>query len=238
MRNYKVPYIQWVICLALAFMLAACGSSDNASSFLDLEVCNPESGTFSLNITHPYLLYLVGNQWILEGEDEGVLLRLQITVLDETETVAGVTTRIVEEREWEDGELIEVSRNFFTQSSDGNVCYFGEDVDDYEAGEIVSHEGVWRAGVDGNLPGIFLPANPEVGMRFKQEDAPGIAEDEAEIIEIGESFTVEAGSFNSTLVIEEFNPIDNDESEKRFASGVGLIVDEDLELTEFTLSSQ
>ena len=56
--------------------------------------------------------------------------------------------RVVEERESEDGELKEVSRNFFAFcKKTGNLFYFGEEVDDYDSeGNVVSHSGGWRAG--------------------------------------------------------------------------------------------
>ena len=64
--------------------------------------------------------------------------------------VDGVETRVVEEYETEDGELIEISRNYFAFCTEtGSIFYFGEDVDIYEDGEIVSHDGAWLAGVDG-----------------------------------------------------------------------------------------
>jgi hypothetical protein len=223
-------------CLIILLILGGCGS-DSGSGYLNIAVCDPANGSFTLSITNPYLLYAVGSQWIYEGDEDGTELRLQITVLDETEIVAGVVTRVVEEREWEDDELIEVSRNFFVQHASGTVCYFGEDVDIYEDGEIVSSEGAWRAGENGNLPGIMMPANPRVGMRYMQEVAPGIAEDEALIVEIGESFTVPAGVFNNTLVTEETNPLDADTDEKRYAFGVGLIVDAEAELIAFDLAA-
>jgi hypothetical protein len=69
---------------------------------------------------------------VLEGVENGTKLRLRITVLDETEVVAGVATRVVEECEWEDGELIEASRNIFAHAPDGVVYYCGEDMDIYE----------------------------------------------------------------------------------------------------------
>jgi hypothetical protein len=43
----------------------------------------------------------------------------------------------------------------------GTVSCFGEVVDIYENGVIVSHEGSWRADALGNTPGIFTPANPQ-----------------------------------------------------------------------------
>ena len=115
---------------------------------LDISICAPDAGPFSADINNPFFPLSVGAQWILTGEnDEGAPVRVVIASLDDTEVVAGVTARVVEEREWEDGELVEVSRNFFVQTSDGTVCYYGEDVDDYEAGQIVDHGGAWRAGV-------------------------------------------------------------------------------------------
>ena len=65
---------------------------------------------------------------------------------EDTELVDGVLTREVVEREKEDGELVEISYNYFAHCREtGDVWYFGEDVDDYEGGVIVGHGGAWRA---------------------------------------------------------------------------------------------
>src|SRR5919199_1903441 len=56
-----------------------------------------------------YFVLEPGFQLVLEGNGT----KLQITVLDETRVVSGVTTRVVEEREWKGGELYEVARNYF-----------------------------------------------------------------------------------------------------------------------------
>jgi hypothetical protein len=154
-------------------------------------------------------------------------------VPDETEVVAGVTTRILVETEFEDGEIVEVSRNFFAQAPDGSVCYFGEEVDIFEDGEIVSHEGAWRAGEDGNLPGIMMPGDPEIGMIFQQEFAPGIAEDQAEVTAFGETIDVPAGMFSDTLTTEDCNPLDGSTDHKVYVDGIGIAIDEVAELISF-----
>jgi hypothetical protein len=171
----------------------------------------------------------VGTQWVLVGEEDGETLRVEITSLDETEVVAGVTTRVIEEREWEGGELVEVSRNFFVRAPDGTVCYYGEDVDDYEDGEIVGHDGAWRAGENGNLPGILMPANPELGQVFQQEVAIGVAEDTAEITAVGETVTVPLGTFTDTIRFLESSPLDSGTSDKVWARDIGLLVDDVIE---------
>jgi len=200
-----------------------------------ITVCDPDTGVFSLTIDNGFFPLVVGDELVLEGEDdEGTFLEIIITVLDETEVVAGVTTRVVEEAEFEDGEMVEVSRNFYAQAQDGTVCYFGEDVDDFEDGMLVGHGGAWRAGEDGNLPGIIMPGNPTVGMVYSQEVAPGVAEDQAEILLFGETIDVPAGEFSDTLTTLDCNPQENGATdEKVYIRGIGLAIDEDAELVSF-----
>lgn len=66
---------------------------------LSIAVCDPANGPFSLNITNEYFPLPVGKQLVLENPT----LKVQLTVLNQTEIVAGVTTRVFEEREWEGG---------------------------------------------------------------------------------------------------------------------------------------
>jgi hypothetical protein len=81
--------------------------------------------------------------------------KVVITVLDETKRIGSIETRVVEEREEEDGQLKEVSRNFFAVCKEhGDVFYFGEEVDDYKGGKIVNHSGAWRADEKNSRAGI------------------------------------------------------------------------------------
>jgi hypothetical protein len=212
------------------------GAQDFTTDF-DRERC-----TFATTGSNPYFPLWPGYGLLLEGEeeDEGEIIEVEalVTVTSDTELVDGVLTRVVEERESEDGELVEVSRNFMAHCREtGDVWYFGEDVDDYEDGEIVSHEGVWRAGVDGARPGLIMPGTPILGARFHQEIAPGVAEDRGEVTGLGGTATVEAGTFENVLSIVDTNPLSQGGGSgdlKRYAHGVGIISDEDLELTEIT----
>jgi len=198
---------------------------------MDLGVCDPGTTTFTTEIDNPYLPLPVGHRIVLEGG--GLLVR--ITVLDEVKDVAGVQTRVVEEHEEVDGRVVEVSRNFFAQAEDGTVCYFGEDVDIYDAGgQITSHAGAWRADGDRYLPGIFMPASPEIGQAFQQEVAPGVAEDQSKVVALGEVTEVPAGTFEDTVTMLDRNPLDGSEDTKVYAWGIGLIVDETARLTSYS----
>jgi hypothetical protein len=200
---------------------------------LDPELCDPGAGGFTAGSTNPWFPLAINQVWEYEGEEEGVAAELTITVLDQTEVVAGVTTRVVHEHEVEDGEVVEDSWNYFAQAADGTVCYFGEAVDIYHEDGSVTHEGAWRADDGpGFAPGIAMPANPRVGDRYRMELAPGIAEDEGRVIGTG-SVTVPAGSFSQTIRVRESNPLDGDKGYKVYAHGVGLIVDGPVELVDY-----
>jgi hypothetical protein len=235
-----------VVLVALALAPTSLMGASSAAQ-LDPALCAPQQNTFSLTIDNPYFPLPVGQQWVYVGKEQGETIGLQITVLNETETFnfrrgTKVTTRVVEEVEWADAnangvidpgeELIEVSRNYFAQTQDGTVCYFGEDVDIYEDGVIVSHEGAWRADAPGNAPGIFMPANPQPGMTFQQEIAPGVAEDTATILRFT-TVTVPAGTFTNALLVRDFNPLDGSRGTKVYAPGIGLVVDGPLELVSY-----
>ena len=143
----------------------------------------------------------------LDDDDELVEIAATITILRETEMVDGVLTRVVEERETEDGELVEISRNFMAVCREtGDLWYFGEDVDDYDDGMIVGHDGAWRAGVDGARPGVLIPGSPLIGARYFQEVAPGVALDRAEVSALDAMLTVPAGPSTTCSTSKKTRP--------------------------------
>jgi hypothetical protein len=216
-------------------MVAACGRFQGYENLAGAESCDPGAGGFSLDIDNEFFPLPIGHRVTLEGEEGSAHLVVRITSMDETETVAGVETRLVEEFESMDGNVVEISRNFFAQAADGTVCYFGEDVDIYDAsGNVTSHSGAWRAGENGNLPGVFMPPSLEVGQAFEQEIAPGIAEDQSKVIALGERVEVPAGTFDDTATLRDGSPLDGSTGEKVYARGIGLIVDGAARLTEYS----
>ncbi|MDO8684532.1 MAG: hypothetical protein Q7N50_13770 [Armatimonadota bacterium] len=180
---------------------------------------------------NPFFILEPGYRLVLGDENT----RLIITVLKKTITIKGVVTRIVEEREFEDGELIEVSLNYFAISRKNNsVFYFGEDVDIFTPGEPVSHEGSWRAGVDGAREGLIMPGIVLLGARYAQEIAPDVAEDRAEVVGVDETIQTPAGLFEGVIETKETTPLEpSSKDTKLYAPGVGLIQDADLQLLQF-----
>jgi hypothetical protein len=208
---------------AILTFSTACGEGSAWQEEFELSKCN-----LVTTGKNPYFILEPGFQLVLEGGDT----KLEITVLPETKMVAGVNTRVVEEREWKDGKLYEVSKNYFAMCEQTkDVFYFGEDVDYYKDGKVTKHDGAWLAGAAGNKAGLIMPGTPKVGMKYYQEIAPGVAMDRGEIVSLDETCKTPAGSFTKCMKVQETSAIDLVAKEYKYhAPGIGLIRDEDLVL--------
>jgi hypothetical protein len=236
-----------LLCLALImarFVLPSSGANAQHEEPEFTRDFRLEDCQFKTQGENPYFILKPGYQLVFEGEDDGETLRLEITVLKETETInvpdiGKVKTRVVEEVETVDGEPLEISRNFFAICSPTNdVYYFGEEVDIFNEDGTVTHEGAWRAGQpDENgvaEPGLIMPGTFLLGSRYFQEIAEGIAMDRAEHIAMGLEVTVPAGTFTDCVQVLETTPLESGaETEKIYCPEVGLVIDDVLELIDY-----
>lgn len=241
--------LRLMICIfGLAFLLVT-GMGFAGSVALADEECNgtcPDDSDFTADFrlqdckrsktigANPYFKLIPGYRLVLEGDGE----RAEVSVLWETEVIdlrnvglGLVRTRVVEEREWEDDVLIEISRNFFAICKKTNsVFYFGEDsaecdLDDTggfaedecfcEDGSDPDDEGSWRAGEPAeegegfNMPGLIMPGTFLLGSRYFQEHAPGVAMDRGENLEMGLDWPEDEPIFEGICVkVLDTNPLD------------------------------
>jgi len=178
--------------------------------------------SFYFNLWPGYRLFLQ------HGREERVL-----SVLNETQVVDGVKTRVVEQRESKDGQLVSVSRRYLAISRiTGDVYYFGEDVDTYQEGQVTGHGGSWRAGVNGAKFGLLVPGRPEIGDRYYHQVAPGVAMDRGEVVSLHEDFQTPAKVFENCLRIRETSALGKGSQDKLYAPEVGLVYDGKLVLVK------
>jgi hypothetical protein len=238
------------VVVALALMLGSVGllaapavAAPQFTTQFALDEC-----TWSSSGRNQYFTLRPGDWFLLEGEEDGEVVRVQIKVLSQTKKITftdnegeslTVNTRVVEEREWKDDQLVEVSRNYYARCvQTGDVYYFGEDVDIYEEGVIVSHDGAWLAGKhtgEGKArPGLIMPGTFLLGSRYFQERAPGVALDRAEHTQMGLTVTTPAGTFEECVEVKETTPLEPGAvSTKVYCAELGLVVDNVVKLVKF-----
>ena len=182
-----------------------------------------------------YSILFPGYQLVLASKHA----KLTITVLDETKEINGIRTRVVEEREERHGTLFYVSRNFVAiDQKTSDVFYFGETVDYYKQGKVVSHAGSWQAYTNSNRPGLIIPGDPHAGMTYYQELAPSIAMERAEILSIADKVLTPAGAWNSCVTMvayikNKWLDLIAPSKYRAYAPGIGIVQEQDMKLVRY-----
>jgi hypothetical protein len=221
--------------LALSgILLTGCGESSETSRDSDpvalptgSEQVELDPADFRPTSDHPYFPLQPGQRWTYrEIDEEGTTLQVVVTVSSETKQVAnGVEAAIVRDTVTEDGELIEDTMDWYAQDADGNVWYLGEDTAEFEDGELSSHEGSFEAGVDGALPGVIMPADPQPGMSYRQEYYAGEAEDNGAVLALDQQLDVPADHYDDALLTADTNALEPEVLEyKLYARDVGMVL--------------
>jgi hypothetical protein len=193
------------------------------------EPVNLDPAHFTTRIDNRFWPMRPGSRWVYrETDSEGARARGVVTVTHRTKRVAnGIRARVVHDVVREDGELAEVTDDYYAQDRSGNVWYLGEATTAYANGKPKSTEGSWEAGVDGAQPGVIMPARPRAGMRYRQEYYKGHAEDRARVMSLRQMVEVPFGFFRRgrVLMTAEINPLEPRVLEYKFyARGVGPVL--------------
>jgi hypothetical protein len=187
------------------------------------QVYNPEinPADFTTKITNTYFSLPVGKKMVYQAKTEDGVETIEVLITGKTKSVMGVETLIFWDRVWLNGELIEDTRDYLAQDKEGNVWYFGEDVDNYENGKLKDHDGAWLAGVDGAKPGIWMKASPRVGNSYRQEYYLGKAEDMAKVLATNETVSVPYGTFTNCVKTFDWSPVSAHKANKYYCPQVG-----------------
>ena len=195
--------------------------ADDPSETLPEETAPVAEEAFVAEVEHPYFPLRPGAIWIYEGVVDGSHRRDEVQVLDQTRVIADATCTTVMQEVFLDGELAEVTTEWFAQDGAGNVWKFGEETGEFDGVVFRATDESWVAGEAGFSPWIFLPAEPRVGDKYIGHRPGG--RDTLEILSLTATADVPAGTFLNCLEAEE-EPDDVDDPDIiLFAPNVGLV---------------
>jgi hypothetical protein len=191
------------------------------------EPVNLDPADFSAKVNNPRWPMTVGSRWVYRVTDmeTGHVDHDVIKATRRTKLIAdGIKARVVQDVVTHRGTPVEVTRDWYAQDFCGTIWYFGEHTIAYRHGKPHDN-GTWQAGKRGNLPGVALPADPTVGLTYREEYSKGLAEDQSRVLALDEQVKVGAGHFRPVLMTEDFSPIEPKVSELKFyAHGSGQAV--------------
>src|SRR5262245_19718284 len=207
--------------IVLASLLAAFSIAGATPSPPDVDPAR-----FVSEVDNPFFPLVPGTTFVYEGTKDGVPFHDEMHVTNTTKVILGVTCIVLHDQAFENGILVEDTLDFHAQDVDGNVWYFGEDTKELDpAGNVISTEGSWEAGVNDADAGIIMEAHPRVSDRYFQELLPGVAEDQARVLSLQESVCVRFGCFDVVLLTKETTQLEPGAVDnKYYARGVGFIL--------------
>jgi hypothetical protein len=85
---------------------------------------------------------------------------------------------------------------------------------------------------------MMVPGTPLLGARYRQEVAPKVAMDRAEVASLTETLQTPAGKFEKCLKTEESSALEGGKEHEVYAPGIGLICDGSLKLTKYGRAGQ
>jgi hypothetical protein len=178
---------------------------------------------FQSQITNPYFPLVPGTRYEYLETVFGETFNRETTVTSETKTIMGIKCVSVHEVLTSKGEVKEDTYDWYAQDKKGAVWYFGEATIEIKPGRRRSSAGSWEAGVGGALPGIVMPAEAKASEPYKQEYYPNWAEDMGQIVAVGETVTVPAGTFTNCLRTREWSLLESGSEKRWYAPQVGLV---------------
>ncbi len=149
------------------------------------------------------------------------------TVSSVTKRLNGITTLVVYERDYEDGELQEAELAFVAQDERGVVWNVGEYPEEYSDGRLDGAPSTWIAGLDGARAGVSMLGFPSIGRRaYLQGVAPSVDfRDCGKVSQLGRRICGPIRCYHDVLVIDEWAPLEPEGGHqlKYYARGVGVI---------------
>lgn len=214
------------VALTVAVLLTGCTATAEGALPTGGDPVDLDPADFTTEIDNPYWPMKPGTRWTYRETDPDGDLTVFVTVTSATKKIAnGIEARVVRDSVFRGDELVEDTFDWYAQDADGAIWYLGEDTAEFEDGAVASREGSFEAGVDGALPGIALPADPEPGMTYRQEYKKGEAEDAGAVLGIDELVEVPYGAYSGALLTRDTTPLEPDVEELKFyARGIGPVL--------------
>ena len=142
--------------------------------------------------------------------------------------IDGVETRVLWERDVNEGVLRETEIAFFAQDDDGNVWNLGEYPEEYEGRTFLGAPSTWISGHDDAEGGIHVQGDPQVGTPpYVAGQARKIDFlDYAQVSQLGAEACSWLGCYDDVLVVDEWDPLAqpaDGHQLKNYAPGVGPV---------------
>jgi hypothetical protein len=170
---------------------------------------------FTTTINNKYFTVKPGEKLNYEAQTPKGLETVVITIDGTTKQIAGFNTLVYHDQVFLNGTPVEDTHDYLAQQkSTGDVWYFGEEVNNYENGQLKDHHGTFLHGTDGAKAGIWIKANQKVGDSYRQEYYKGKAEDMVNVVAVNQTVQTKRTTYTGCVKLYAWTPIEDDKEYK------------------------
>lgn len=206
--KYRLP------CSAVLLLAFGCARSSEPSAHT--------SPRFTAAMSHPYFPLTANKLSVYEGEHDGQRIYEEVRTRFESRTIQGVPCSTLQQDVYVDGELTEITSEWYAQDLEGNVWRFGEENLLRDGEDFVKGPDSWVAGEAGFDAWIAFAAVIREGDRYIGRQPSGT--EVFEVTSVGANVTVAGGSFANCVEILE-DPEGADQDIILYAPGVGRVLE-------------
>ena len=207
------------VLLLTSVVLCAAGCGGAAVGAVPLDLSDPAA--YKAAVEHPYFPMTPGTVWTYEGEHEGRFRHDEVRVLAEPRLLWSIPCLGLREEQYLDGNLTQVTTEWFAEDRRGNVWKFGEESLEFDGPSFARTPDSWVVGEGDALPWMMISATPALGEMYVGYRPDG--QDVMRVESLNATVEVVAGVFLHCLKILE-NPQDvEDQDIILYAGGVGRV---------------
>jgi len=200
----------FVAAVVAATGVMTAGGTASAAPSNPSGIQRPPASAFTRGrVTNQWFPLRPGTRMVYLGVKDGKRAVDIFDVTRRTRKIRGVTCRVVHDRLRLDGVLVERTFDWYAQSRNGDVWYFGERTAELgPRGKVLTRDGSWRAGRNGARAGIYITATPRSGQSLPQELFPGHAEDHFQVLDTAARVRVPLVRSTHALLTKEWTPLE------------------------------
>lgn len=216
-----------LVLVAAALSAAGCASQSSGAAKGPAGAAPAAQTRFVSQVDNPWFPLKPGTVYRYRGIKDGQASNEVFAVTHGSRVIQGVRCTVVRDLLYIRGRLHERTTDWYAQDTAGNVWYYGEATAELStSGKVVSHEGSWRAGVNGARAGIYMPAHPRPGGSGRQEFYRGHAEDQFTVVSLSARVRTAGASSDHALLTKEFTRLEPGVLDhKYYVRGIGTVLE-------------
>jgi len=227
---------------AVTVSLSGCGASPEklgptGIDELTIPTPTPDPADFSGDATNPWFPLAAGTRWTYRQYTPTSTRVVRAEVLPHPRDIAGIATTAVRWTFRDQGTTRTAMVRWYAVDSDGNVWWFGQQVEPHGVPLDALARHSFLAGRDGAEAGLVVSAVPRLGDGYLNAEQPRVVERRSTVTSLHGTVATTSRTFRDAVVTRDLSTLEPVHIvQTYFARGIGMVSQQDTSSTSSSLT--